>query len=951
MMNNMFASYLSPHLSISPHRESQTTSDNCSVATQSTSGSRGSKGSKGSKAKAQDYQVLVNELQKHQAQFQQARSQLAASLLRMGEYHVRHGEYDEAMMALRDSLNENRSVVCSSLSNMPSLDISDTGDESLISGMTESHQSHPGSNALPHTPRGSSLSVVSSSSSSPYLATLTSNNTNKDNTSLSVSTSDPDTVAAQRKSLEDMITTLSNLGKVHSLRGEDEAAMKYYNEKTKIQAVRMNIEEQLSVGTGCLGGPASVFFGDGHKNIMAEINEDVKALDELFRGITFRKDTKQPQQPTTTKTTTTTTTTTPEEMQDDARNDSDDKERCTASYERSTSQSTYDDESSNVTPVSRKSKKGNSGGRRRVHVSINTDTEESKPVLPPLRQTRRQSTSDGSIKEDNELADAIDSYRTVIDSYGGGRNTERHEKKYAEFLRKYEVMQSNDTSSITTSPTTDKHSPSSQQQMARRKEWTLALDIYESALSAQKEATSRPFAPGTPRKRTASDLNQDAHISIASTLIAMGGLYYKLNNVKMELEKYNEALRVYQETLGTDSAHVAGTMKNIGMVLAEQGELDEAMTKFQEAKRIYKSLNDKRRDGPCCDVASALSCMGNVQNRRGELDDALQLYKEALSIYKSVSKRALEMGGRSRLAIQEVASTLKIMGMVYTKRGELDMAMNCFQEAIDIMRQNFNEKGSGPVVTSILSRIGGIFSKMGKLDESMSHYQEAYDLATRTFGTSNHPEVAQILHYIGGVHQRDGNLDEAMRCYKNSAKIYQSCLGRNDPTVATTLVCIGSIHYIQKNLDGAMTYYKEALRLNRSAYGTTHPDVIPTMKSIALIHAKKENYDCAIEIFNEVLNIKCAEVGHIHPEVAGAHKRIGNVYYQRGDLDSADGEYRKALAIYQQSLGPDHQTTKSLEVVLVKIENEIADAQEATQQPTMSASTSFFKRARGYERL
>ena len=951
MMNNMFASYLSPHLSISPRRESQTTSDNCSVATQSTAGSRSSKGSKGSKANAQDYQLLVNELQKHQAQFQQARSQLAASLLRMGEYHVRHGEYDEAMMALRDSLNENRSVVCSSLSNMPSLDISETGDESLISGMTECHQSHPGSStALPHTPRGS-LSVVSSSSTSHYLATLTSNNINKDNntSSLSISTtSDPDTVAAQRKSLEDMITTLSNLGKVHSLRGEDEAAMKYYNEKTKIQAVRMNIEEQLSVGSaGCLGGPASVFFGDGHKNIMAEINEDVKALDELFRGITFRKDTKQPQQPTTT---------TPEDMQDDERNDSEDKERFTASsYERSTSQSTYDDESSKSTPVSRKSKKSkNSGGRRRVHVSINTDTEDSKPVLPPLRQTRRQSTSDGSIKEDNELADAIDSYRTVIDSYGG-RNTERHEKKYAEFLRKYEVMQSNDELSSTTSPTTDcdsnmKHSPSSQQQMARRKEWTLALDIYESTLSAQKEATSRvPFAPGTPRKRTASDLNQDAHISIASTLIAMGGLYYKLNNVKMELEKYNEALRVYQETLGTDSAHVAGTMKNIGMVLAEQGELDEAMTKFQEAQRIYKSLNDNRRDGPCCDVASALSCMGNVQNRRGELDDALQLYKEALSIYKSVSKRALEMGGRSRLAIQEVASTLKIMGMVYTKRGELDMAMNCFQEAIDIMRQNFNEKGSGPVITSILSRIGGIFSKMGKLEEAMSHYQEAYDLATRTFGTSNHPEVAQILHYIGGVHQREGNLDEAMRCYKNSAKIYQSCLGRNDPTVATTLVCIGSIHYIQKNLDGAMTYYKEALRLNRSAYGTKHPDVIPTMKSIALIHAKKENYDCAIEIFSEVLNIKCAEVGHIHPEVAGAHKRIGNVHYQRGDLGSAVGEYRKALAIYQESLGPDHQSTKSLEVVLVKIENEIADAQEVTQQPP--ASTSFFKRARGYERL
>ncbi|KAL7543444.1 hypothetical protein ACHAXR_012746 [Thalassiosira sp. AJA248-18] len=921
----MFSSYLAPHLNISPRRHSQSqASDNASVASVATHSTAGSRGSRGSKAKAQDYQVLLTELQKHQSQFQQARSQLASSLLRMGDYHVRHGEYDEAMMALRDSLNENRSVVCNSLSSLPSLDISDTGEESLISGMTASQWSGA------HTPRGS-CSVSVASSSSPYLSTVISNN--KD----ASSSSNRDTVEVQRKSLNDMITTLSSLGKVHSLRGEDSTAMKYYDEKTKIQAVRMNIEEQLSTGTaGCLGGPASVFFSEGHKNIMSEINEDVKALDELFRGIGFGKETKPPKTEQENKAV---------QQEDDTRNEQDVSESAadTATDERS--------EISSSTSTSRKSKKGNTDThrRRRTRISVDTETRESISTLPPLRQTRPQSTSDGNnLKEDNELADAIDTYRTVIDSHGG-RSCEKHEKKYSEFLRKYELLRS-----VNSSDHDMEHSPSSRQQAARRKEWQLALAIYESALAAQKEATSRvPFPPGTPRKRTASDFNQDAHTSVASTLIAMGGLYYKLNNVQKELEKYNEALTVYEETLGQDHPHVAGTMKNIGMVLAEQGQLDEAMTKFQEAQRIYKSINDGRRDGPCCDVASALSCMGNVQNRRGELEDALRLYGEALSIYKSVSKRAREMGGRSRLAVQEVASTLKIMGMVHTKLGELDNAMNCFQDAIDIMRQNFNEKGSGPVVTSILSRIGGIFSKMGKLEEAMSHYHEAYDLATRTFGTTDHPEVAQVLHYIGGIHQREGNLSEAMRCYKNSAKIYQTTLGRNDPTVATTLVCIGSLHYIEKNLDGAMNYYTEALRLNRSAYGTKHPDVIPTMKSIALIHAKKENFDHAIEIFTEVLGIKTAEFGHMHPEVAGAHKRIGNVHYQRGDLVGADEEYRKALTIYQQSLGDDHQTTKSAQAIVEKVGKELADAQqEAATQPSSLSSTSFFKRApKGYECL
>ena len=57
------------------------------------------------------------------------------------------------------------------------------------------------------------------------------------------------------------------------------------------------------------------------------------------------------------------------------------------------------------------------------------------------------------------------------------------------------------------------------------------------------------------------------------------------------------------DALGRDHPHVVGTMKNIGMVLAKQGQLDKAMAKFKEERRIYKALNDGHRDGPCCNQA------------------------------------------------------------------------------------------------------------------------------------------------------------------------------------------------------------------------------------------------------------------------------------------------------------------------------------------------------------
>ena len=866
----MFSTYLN----LAKPRYNQ--SDNASVTTQSTAGSRSSRNSaKNSK----DYSVLLDELHKNQIKYKKSQSEFASSLSRMGEFHIRYGEYDEAMAAFHDSLTENRSVCSSSMPMVPSLaECSDNGDESVsfISGMTGS----TGSNSTYLSGVANTIDVLSH----------------------------PESIEIHRKSLKEMISTLSNLGKVHSLRGEDNLAMKYYEEKTKIQAVQTSIEDQLTSSAGCLGGEpndrnGSGFFSEG-QNLMKEITEDVKALDELFKGISFLKETVN----SVVNEHSNKNAKIEEETRSDVEceDNNDGIERAEEFFMPIKNAST---EASRIEVDNASVYSASTEGSGSSRISKRSTTKRSHKTLPTLRETR-------NAKEDRELADAIDTYRNAIDS-STSQNCERHEKKYAEFLRRYKAgnIQAENILDMNCS------------QHTKRKGWQLALEIYEAALSAKREATGRlPFPPGSPRKRTASDFNQEAHMGIASILITMGGLHYKLNNVDMELQKYNEALTVYENQFGWDHPHTAGTMKNIGMVLAEQGKFDEAMSKFKAAKKIYEAINS---DCPCCDVASAMSCMAYVQSRRGDLDDALRLYGEALAMYKAVIRRTKEMGGSSRLAIQEVASTLKIMGMVHTKRGELGLSMACFQEAIDIMRVNFNEKGSGPVVTSILSRIGGIFYKMGKFDEAMSHYQEAYDLATRTYGTTEHPEVAQVLHYIGGIHQKQGDAAEAMKCYKNAAKIYQSKLGRNDPTVATTLVCIGSLLYIEKDIDGAMGYYTEALRLNRAAYGTSHPDVIPTMKSIALIQSKKENFDTAIEIFTEVRNIKCAQVGKIHPEVASAHKRIGNVHYQRGDLESAQKEYKQALSIYEQTLGRDHQSTMSSRVIVEKIGEELGQQELA----------------------
>lgn len=440
----------------------------------------------------------------------------------------------------------------------------------------------------------------------------------------------------------------------------------------------------------------------------------------------------------------------------------------------------------------------------------------------------------------------------------------------------------------------------------------------------------------------------------------MGSVYYKLGNRVEELRMYQEAKRVYRKAFGENHVFVAGTRKNIGMVLAERGEYDDAMKQFEKAMKIYLAVNQKsddKEDAPGCsstssvsidesgmlnrDVASAISCMGNVKNRIGELDAALFKYMQALQIYKSLYHRSFSETESScspaaTEALRDVTATLKVIGMVHAKKGDLDSAMKFFQEAMALLRTievtsaaiagsveaadgSTNPQLSLAVETaeavvrettaSVLTRIASIHLKKGDLDAAMSHYREAYNLTIRNRGTTNHPEVAGILHYIGGIYHKRADYDEAMSCYQEAIRIYHATLGPGNPTVAGTLVMVGSIHYKRRHLDSAMMFYREALRLNRDAYGMHHPDVAPILKSIGTILTKKGDYEDAYDIFRDVLSIKCTVHGTDHPEVASAYKSLGNVHYKLGDLADAERQYRHALSIYRRCKGEDHADT------------------------------------------
>lgn len=730
-----------------------------------------------------DYAVLRQNVEQQRLCVQDARASLSSSLDRLGEYHVRQKEYDDAMDAFAEALHEKRSIF---------------------------------SSAISRNIGGSCASIDE----------------------LEIAGQEADGLELHDKAIDEIISTLRNIGNVHSLRGEQDEAMRYYTEVTNLRAMKsankVDIGDDTTTLFSGLGG------GDeDNSTFMSEINEDVKALDDMFRSISFR-----------------------------SRGES-----------VSGWQSSRKTKPLSVTPENNRHSPSNKR-RKSMNAISGFITSESEPF--------RRSMSLNFPASGNELSEALDTFRSILEQYDGN-NLDLHKETFNSLALRVDLLAENLKKPGSTSCTENNFAC----------DLELAVEIYQQILAVQYEIQLQ---------QQSTEHNPQLSANVASTLIRMGSLYYKLGNRLEELRMYTEAKTVYCKAFGENHAFVAGARKNIGMVLAERGQYADAMEEFEKARQIYLLVNQGNEMSR--DVASAISCMGNVKNRVGELDAALKLYMDAVRIYKAIHEDA--DGTESiALATRDVTSTLKVIGMVHAKKGDLDTAMGFFTEAMTILRTSgVDATPTGRETTaSVLTRMGSIHVKKGDLESAMEHYRESYELTVRNRGTTNHQEVAGILHYIGGIFHKRAEYDEAMNCYQESIRIYHSTLGPGNPTVAGTLVMVGSIHYKRRNLDSAMMFYREALRLNRDAYGLHHPDVAPILKSIGTILTKKGEYNEAYDVFRDVLSIKCTVYGTCHPEVASAYKSMGNVHYKLGELADAERQYRHALSIYRRTRGDDHPDT------------------------------------------
>jgi protein O-mannosyl-transferase len=181
-----------------------------------------------------------------------------------------------------------------------------------------------------------------------------------------------------------------------------------------------------------------------------------------------------------------------------------------------------------------------------------------------------------------------------------------------------------------------------------------------------------------------------ALVILVCAVAARGQLQYWENSTTL----WTRTLAV---TTGNNIAH-----NNLGVILADQGKLDEAIAHYSEALRIKPNYADAHNN------------LGVALDDQGKTDQAIAQYSEALRIRPDYANAHINLG------------------IALASQGNLDEAISHFTEALRIE----------PDSAKAHNDLGIALASEGNLDEAIAHFTEALRIKPDYADAHNNLQVA-----------------------------------------------------------------------------------------------------------------------------------------------------------------------------------------------------------------
>jgi tetratricopeptide (TPR) repeat protein len=228
---------------------------------------------------------------------------------------------------------------------------------------------------------------------------------------------------------------------------------------------------------------------------------------------------------------------------------------------------------------------------------------------------------------------------------------------------------------------------------------------------------------------------------------------------------------------------------------------------------------------------------------------------------------------------------------------------------------------------------GNRAADQGSHAEAQSLYREAIRI-WRSLGVAYEAHLAGTLMNLGVSLCGDGMRPAGAKVYEEALALHRRSLGTKHHRTVANMNLLASDYLMLADTDSAQTLFEEALPIERELY--PHDiQTARTLEGLSNVLMRQGKADVAIPLAEEALTITLKEAGEDSLDAALAFSTVAEVHRSGGRPERALPLFRKARAIYEKSLGPEHPRVASIqsqEGLILMDEGKLALAEQSMAQ-------------------
>jgi tetratricopeptide (TPR) repeat protein len=355
------------------------------------------------------------------------------------------------------------------------------------------------------------------------------------------------------------------------------------------------------------------------------------------------------------------------------------------------------------------------------------------------------------------------------------------------------------------------------------------------------------------------------------------------------------ALQVLNLLLGENHNEVAACLCSIGTVYDDMSQEDLALSYFKKALSSVKG-----QTGAKSVRASALHNIGIILTKRHDIDHAVRIFREALELKLSGS------------GADDCSDTQYYLANVLRLTGCINEAVKLHKSALDTRLQYL-----GPDHVDVANSLFGLsqaFVDSGNHREAVKILTECVKIRKKIYGEQS-DLFADANFILGTVLREVGNLSESLRCLKAALEVKALTCGESSDEVAEISFKLAIVLCEVGKYEEAKSYNAKSLAIRENTTTSSSYEIALILENMGTIEQKLGEHVLALERLKQAIEIKEARGGEGDHDVGQILHTMAISYFELEKYDHAIRFFEDAAKRKKRTFGP-----KSIEVARVLVD-------------------------------